>query len=347
MIRNSRRPPRSGRGEEAGAAGSAMPKAREHHLPSTIATRIAPASAARGRHTRRARAHLAQPQGRPGEADGQRRPTIARPPAARTAESRGSENAAGPGRVGGLAVVRSSSWTGPRRRRAAGPPPGGTDSSTSVRLGCGRASGPAGRRLGRVRTAGSGAARAGTARARRWSSRPPACACARSPGRASPARDGRPVLAVVRHVGEFRTERRPARRERPKRSGPRFDPRRWVGLTGFEPAASSSRTRRATKLRHSPIASRDHRASAASLPERRRRYNRARVTRDRRRDIRASRAGGSAGWPRGGRQAGSGRTARCRDRPRRAASTSPDRPVASRPGGGGDPGRGRARGRSW
>ena len=27
-----------------------------------------------------------------------------------------------------------------------------------------------------------------------------------------------------------------------------------VGLTGFEPAASSSRTRRATKLRHSPIA---------------------------------------------------------------------------------------------
>ena len=26
-----------------------------------------------------------------------------------------------------------------------------------------------------------------------------------------------------------------------------------VGLTGFEPAASSSRTKRATKLRHSPI----------------------------------------------------------------------------------------------
>ena len=26
-----------------------------------------------------------------------------------------------------------------------------------------------------------------------------------------------------------------------------------VGLTGFEPAASSSRTRRATKLRHSPM----------------------------------------------------------------------------------------------
>jgi hypothetical protein len=27
-----------------------------------------------------------------------------------------------------------------------------------------------------------------------------------------------------------------------------------VGLTGFEPAASSSRTTRATKLRHSPMA---------------------------------------------------------------------------------------------
>ena len=34
----------------------------------------------------------------------------------------------------------------------------------------------------------------------------------------------------------------------------------WVGLTGFEPAASSSRTRRATKLRHSPNA-------FGSLPE--------------------------------------------------------------------------------
>jgi hypothetical protein len=41
-----------------------------------------------------------------------------------------------------------------------------------------------------------------------------------------------------------------------------------VGLTGFEPAASSSRTRRATKLRHSPIAASDRSraTSTASIP---------------------------------------------------------------------------------
>ena len=27
----------------------------------------------------------------------------------------------------------------------------------------------------------------------------------------------------------------------------------WVGVAGFEPTASSSRTRRATKLRHTPV----------------------------------------------------------------------------------------------
>ena len=30
----------------------------------------------------------------------------------------------------------------------------------------------------------------------------------------------------------------------------------WVGLAGFEPAASSSRTKRATKLRYSPFGNR-------------------------------------------------------------------------------------------
>jgi hypothetical protein len=43
-----------------------------------------------------------------------------------------------------------------------------------------------------------------------------------------------------------------------------------VGLTGFEPAASSSRTKRATKLRHSPIAKRQETAHTSrwSIPER-------------------------------------------------------------------------------
>src|SRR4051812_32029824 len=43
-----------------------------------------------------------------------------------------------------------------------------------------------------------------------------------------------------------------------------------VGLTGFEPAASSSRTRRATKLRHSPIAgprTPSGSPAAATIPE--------------------------------------------------------------------------------
>ena len=43
-----------------------------------------------------------------------------------------------------------------------------------------------------------------------------------------------------------------------------------VGLTGFEPAASSSRTRRATKLRHSPPlpCQKSGWATRASIPER-------------------------------------------------------------------------------
>ena len=81
-----------------------------------------------------------------------------------------------------------------------------------------------------------------------------------------------------------------------------------VGLTGFEPAASSSRTRRATKLRHSPIARVDR-----SRPRARRAYPSAdgpsksgstaagQAARDERQQGRLGAAG----------DAGSGRTARC------------------------------------
>jgi hypothetical protein len=41
----------------------------------------------------------------------------------------------------------------------------------------------------------------------------------------------------------------------------RNEPLTWVGVAGFEPAASSSRTKRAAKLRHTPLA-----ALAAALP---------------------------------------------------------------------------------
>jgi hypothetical protein len=43
--------------------------------------------------------------------------------------------------------------------------------------------------------------------------------------------------------------------------GARKWPVTWVGVAGFEPAASSSRTKRAAKLRHTPLA-----ALAAALP---------------------------------------------------------------------------------
>jgi hypothetical protein len=34
-------------------------------------------------------------------------------------------------------------------------------------------------------------------------------------------------------------------------------PLTWVGVAGFEPAASSSRTKRAAKLRHTPLTARE------------------------------------------------------------------------------------------
>ena len=48
-------------------------------------------------------------------------------------------------------------------------------------------------------------------------------------------------------------ERAGERQAPSRRCGQELELRSFVGLTGFEPAASSSRTRRATKLRHSPM----------------------------------------------------------------------------------------------
>src|SRR4051812_45392709 len=72
-------------------------------------------------------------------------------------------------------------------------------------------------------------------------------------------------VRVTGHVADSATSGPAQRRDRsPERRLP--DPLAWVrqsgdvlghhrvGLTGFEPAASSSRTTRATKLRHSPRA---------------------------------------------------------------------------------------------
>ena len=53
-----------------------------------------------------------------------------------------------------------------------------------------------------------------------------------------------------------------ARRHDPRsRGGPslmrRNEPLTWVGVAGFEPAASSSRTKRAAKLRYTPLTARE------------------------------------------------------------------------------------------
>jgi hypothetical protein len=68
---------------------------------------------------------------------------------------------------------------------------------------------------------------------------------------------------------------RTAKNLRPDNKAEGSDLQHLVGLTGFEPAASSSRTRRATKLRHSPIAgtgapvAEAGRQASASIPEQR------------------------------------------------------------------------------
>ena len=106
-----------------------------------------------------------------------------------------------------------------------------------------------------------------------------------------------------------------------------------VGVTGFEPAASSSRTTRATKLRHTPKAWEVYRSRTSGAPNRGSGHGPA--------------GAASAGSPRAGSTAGSGRTARCRRPPRRAARSSAGRPAGSRPGAGAGPWRARCRGRSW
>ena len=106
----------------------------------------------------------------------------------------------------------------------------------------------------------------------------------------------------------------------PTHEGPGVLRHHMVGLTGFEPAASSSRTRRATKLRHSPIAGPGAagRQARASIPGASGRLRIA-VSRP---EIRPGESG-SAGSPRGGRRPGTVRTATCRARPRRAARRTP------------------------
>jgi hypothetical protein len=51
--------------------------------------------------------------------------------------------------------------------------------------------------------------------------------------------------------------RRDARHERGPPLMTRNEPLTWVGVAGFEPAASSSRTKRAAKMRYTPLTARE------------------------------------------------------------------------------------------
>src|SRR5215510_14810805 len=84
------------------------------------------------------------------------------------------------------------------------------------------------------------------------------------------------------------------RRERPLSDWLRVTFSPLVGLTGFEPATSSSRTKRATKLRHSPKAQTDYLTPPGT---------RNRVLLGGRTSP-FSGGGGSAGWPPGGSRSG-------------------------------------------
>ena len=116
-----------------------------------------------------------------------------------------------------------------------------------------------------------------------------------------------------------------------------------VGLTGFEPAASSSRTRRATKLRHSPIAPR-------SVPGPRAGDHTRAPTGARNRPERAVRPRAvSVSRVASGRQATRIRAYGEVPRPAETCSQRRARVAGprSRPGAGAGPWPGRARGRSW
>ena len=152
------------------------------------------------------------------------------------------------------------------------------------------------------------------------------------------------------------------------------DPQAWirelaVGVTGFEPAASSSRTTRATKLRHTPPSpgQRSSRTTRASIPERSYpaeialgRFDLGKsshfwvlqrpvlvgVTGEPVTPTNVTRRRTSSASPRDDRRRGSGRRGWCPTRPRRAATPSRRHRAPSRPDGGVGRVPGRARGRS-
>ncbi len=122
--------------------------------------------------------------------------------------------------------------------------------------------------------------------------------------------------------------------------------RQVVGVTGFEPAASSSRTTRATKLRHTPMCSGQPLGAArlTSTGAYRSASGRPAIGIE---PLGVSAGRGSAASPRAGTRPGSGCTGWCPVRRRRGARRTRGRRAASRPGAGAGRAPARARGRSW
>ena len=176
--------------------------------------------------------------------------------------------------------------------------------------------------------------------------------CPARRGKAWPRRSGRdsgPTHRRCRHHGphlpDWGTRMLSYPAPAAKRSGAGRMPSELVGVGRFELPASSSRTKRAAKLRYTPHA-RDLSGTERdldSLAETQTRSGRAAADRCHGRGQVTGNpsAPGSAGWPRDGRRAGPGRSATCPARPRRAA-----RPVR-RPDGGAAHGPARARSRNW
>ena len=85
------------------------------------------------------------------------------------------------------------------------------------------------------------------------SARPPAALAPRGPAPGPPSTPAAPAPLQHRRPAPPAARREAVRHGMTKVAGTKRSRRLTVGVAGFEPTASSSRTKRATKLRHTPV----------------------------------------------------------------------------------------------
>ena len=206
-------------------------------------------------------------QDRPAAAGSRRRRTTTCPAPPRRSAARPRSGRRRPGRP--ARPVTTAAAQPPRQRATAGLGYGvrarlrlgaAAAGSTSTAVACGAASAAA--PVGHDRSGSVGCGRPARDR-----SRSPAGSGARERARSALRRGARRELGAARSGRLVRARAHAMRGSVPDQRPPEPRPERQrrartrdadpgpgdVGLTGFEPAASSSRTKRATKLRHSPI----------------------------------------------------------------------------------------------